>query len=585
MVAVGDLHGNHDKLIRLLTAADLIDGDLRWSGGESHLVVTGDFLDRGDDDRPLMDLLRRLEQESVAAGGRLHVLLGNHEVMNLFRDTRYVSAAAYRHFAPEERKADRKAALGRFAALQGGDWSAKTFRAFNKKYPPGFFARQKSFNPDGEYGSWLLQLPAVVKINGVAYLHGGLSEDFAALGVDGINRRITDEVRQHLESRKALEREGVISRVMDFAQLGKAAERALETRRGRRSVKLREAAQALLAAAANPILGALGPLWYRGNALQDERLERATIDRSLELLGATALVVAHSPTDTGRITSRFQGRLFRIDHGINGSRTPLALVAEQGEILVLDSSTRERTEPLRESPLGQLVSSTTAELPDQELYRFLSESPVIASRNVGRGSTRPRLMVLERDGEIRRGIFKTVESDTGTDRYQHEVAAYRLDRVIGLGMVPVTVLRTLEGRVGSLQAWVEAAVDREAAQVYELEFFETERNVAQLALGEIFDALIGNASREPADILCLVNREKVLLIDHSRAFSTSSDLPAQMGPAFSIPAPLAEALRGLNREALDMRLGELLSGAQIEALLERRDKILDRLEVTVTAFP
>ena len=96
-----------------------------------------------------MDLLRRLERESVAAGGRVHVLLGNHEVMNLFRDTRYVSRAAHRQFAGEEHKADRRSALAEFAAPRRGDWSSGTLRGFNKDYPPGFFARQKSFAPEG----------------------------------------------------------------------------------------------------------------------------------------------------------------------------------------------------------------------------------------------------------------------------------------------------------------------------------------------------------------------------------------------------------------------------------------------------
>ncbi|MDH3745378.1 MAG: metallophosphoesterase, partial [Acidobacteriota bacterium] len=379
MVAVGDLHGNHDKLIRLLTAAHVIDADLRWSGGEDHLVVAGDFLDRGAEDRQLMDLLRRLERESVAAGGRVHVLLGNHEVMNLFRDTRYVSAAAHRHFAGEETKSERRTALGEFAALERSLRRRGMLRDFNKEYPPGFFGRQKSFNPEGEYGGWLLRLPTIVKINEVVYVHGGLSEEFAALGVDGINRLITDVIVRYLEFRQVLERDGAISRVMDSTQINEAASRVLERRRRNHSSDLREAAKGLLAAAADPVLGNQGPLWYRGNALQDERLERYTVERSLELLGAKAIVVAHSQTSNRRITSRFHGRLLRIDHGIDGSETPLALIAEQGEILAFDSSTLQTSEPLRELPPGQLRNSGAAELSDEEIERLLSKSPVVAS--------------------------------------------------------------------------------------------------------------------------------------------------------------------------------------------------------------
>ena len=295
------------------------------------------------------------------------------------------------------------------------------------------------------------------------------------------------------------------------------------------------------------------------------------------------MVVAHSPTLTKRITSRFHGRLFRIDHNIGGSETPLALVAEEGETLVLDSVTGRTTEPVREFPLGQLARSMSAELSDRQMQEFLAQAPVIETRPLGRGSTRPQLVVLEARGEVRRGIFKTVGGDAGGDRYEHEVAAYLLDRILGLGMVPVTVLRTLEGRPGSLQAWVDGALDQEAAEDYNMEFFETEGKASQLTLARVFDALIGNAERKRADVLGLVNRDQILLIDHSKAFSTSTELPPRLGPLRPVPETMVEALASLDRTAVERQLGALLSEAQIDALLERRDKLLARLAAPVRA--
>ena len=100
----------------MLIGAGLVDSDLTWSGGEDHLVITGDFIDRGVGDRPLMDLLRKLQSESSAAGGRVHVLLGNHEVMNLLRDNRYVNPKTYNSFREDERKEVRKRAWRAFSA-------------------------------------------------------------------------------------------------------------------------------------------------------------------------------------------------------------------------------------------------------------------------------------------------------------------------------------------------------------------------------------------------------------------------------------------------------------------------------------
>ncbi len=578
VVAVGDLHGSYDKLVQLLQSAELVDGELRWTGGETHLVAAGDLVDRGTGDRAVMDLLRRLQGESTSAGGQVHVLLGNHEAMNLLRDTRDVLPAACREFAAEVSKQDRRHALA--SARSGkGNLRADAMRTFNQRFPAGFFARQRAFGLDGEYGSWLLRQPAVVKINDTVYLHGGLTEEFASLGVDGINRRVLDELRSHLEQREVLEDAGIITPVMRFEALKTAARKAADQRR--LAPELRQAAQTLLESAETPILGSRGPLWYRGSSFEDERIEKSMLDRSLELLDAEAMVVAHSYTGGNRITTRFHGQLFRLDHGLHRSSRPLALVEEHGDRLVLDAVSRDLMVPVRETPNGVLHRPEVVATPDRELERFLATAPVTESRDLGRGGTRPRLVVLEKNGQRRRGIFKTVDEagDAGAgeppDRYQHEVAAYRLDRELGLGLVPVTVLRKIDGTRGSLQLWVPGAVDQEAAEAYELDLYDNGTTDRQLALGEIFDALIGNGGREPSDVLCLVKGEQVFLIDHSEAFTQSPELPSRSAEhPFAMSPDLAAALAALDRRTLEAQLRDLLSGGQIEALLARRDKIL-----------
>lgn len=216
---------------------------------------------------------------------------------------------------------------------------------------------------------------------------------------------------------------------------------------------------------------------------------------------------------------------------------------------------------------------------DDELEVFLARAEVTDWRYLGRGTTRPRLLELQVDGESQRGIFKTVgetSSDGLVDRYEHELAAYRLDRKLNLDLVPVTVLRELDGQRGSLQSWVEGAVDQEAASAYELELFGSNETSRQLARGKVFDALIGNPDRKPDDILRLVDRERVFLIDHSKAFSASPEIGWQPDETPAIDASLLAALRALDRESLDAELGALLTARQIDALLARRDRILDR---------
>ncbi len=98
VIAVGDVHGDYEQLVAVLQSAGVIDREGKWVGGKAHLVQTGDMLDRGPDSRKVMDLLMRLEGEASKTGGRVHVLIGNHEAMNIYGDLRYVSAGDYASF-------------------------------------------------------------------------------------------------------------------------------------------------------------------------------------------------------------------------------------------------------------------------------------------------------------------------------------------------------------------------------------------------------------------------------------------------------------------------------------------------------
>lgn len=109
VVAVGDVHGDCDQLVSLLRSAELLDAQGNWSGGGTHLVQTGDLLDRGPDSRKAMDLLMKLEEQARSAGGRVHVLIGNHEAMNVYGDLRYVSPGEYAAFRDADSEKAREA--------------------------------------------------------------------------------------------------------------------------------------------------------------------------------------------------------------------------------------------------------------------------------------------------------------------------------------------------------------------------------------------------------------------------------------------------------------------------------------------
>lgn len=182
VVAIGDIHGDHDKLLAALRLCKVVDAKGRWSAGKAHLVQTGDVLDRGPDSRKAMDLLMRLEGEARRAGGRVHALLGNHEVMNVQGDLRYVSDGEFASFGDGPR---------------GTPVGAPPMGTF-----PGHRA---AFAPTGPYGRWLLGHNAVINIDGTLFLHGGLSARYAAKDLKEIN----DAIRRELQAGGAMPGTGV----------------------------------------------------------------------------------------------------------------------------------------------------------------------------------------------------------------------------------------------------------------------------------------------------------------------------------------------------------------------------------------
>src|SRR5947209_374723 len=98
IVAVGDVHGAHDRFLEILKIAGVLDADAHWAAGNAHVVQLGDIVDRGPDSRKTLDFVRRLEREAQSAGGQLHLLLGNHEVARMLGDLRLTVAGEYAAF-------------------------------------------------------------------------------------------------------------------------------------------------------------------------------------------------------------------------------------------------------------------------------------------------------------------------------------------------------------------------------------------------------------------------------------------------------------------------------------------------------
>ncbi len=170
VVAVGDVHGDVDALKEVLRLAGLIDEKGKWSGGKAHLVQTGDIPDRGEHTRAAFELLMRLEGEALAAGGRVHALLGNHEAMNMLGDLRYVSPGELASFADQSAEPDASGS------------------------PRGLNGHRKAYGLEGRYGQWLRRHAAVVRIDDTLFVHGGVAPSVPGKTLAELNRWVRQDL-------------------------------------------------------------------------------------------------------------------------------------------------------------------------------------------------------------------------------------------------------------------------------------------------------------------------------------------------------------------------------------------------------
>jgi hypothetical protein len=508
--------------------------------------------------------------------------------MNMMRDLRYVSEASFASFLDQELPRDRRNAWKRQRFLKAP--SGVGMRAFESRYPPGYFGRIRAFGAEGEYGAWLLEQPTAVKINGYLFVHGGLTTEVATLGLEGINEGVRRGLEDYLSHAAVLDEK--IRGLPDYRELHEiAAEWA-----GRPS----KAGPGSAAAAARGLLAlheALpfapgGPLWYRGLSLENERIERASVMATLEALGARAMIVGHTPTRTGVITSRFNGRVFRIDVGSVFRGRAMALVLEGEEARVFDPQTLAYSSALREIDMGEGWPAGHEELPDDVLEPFLRRAKIERVSEIRRLGRRFLMVELRGSGLHLRAVFGSVDEPGSAGgepalspprSYRHELAAYRLDRMLGLGFVPVTVERRVRKETGALQLFLEAAVD--LPYIQEHGRFDLLAGLeAEVRRALVFSALVGSRERVDAAKMLLPAQRRVMMGDSTLGFPLTTEVEDILARTFEefVPGPcrpmdpaLEVALAGLDREGLVSELGGYLSEAQIDALLGRRDRILD----------
>jgi len=571
VVAVADLHGDYDRFVFILAhpQVGLIDDELRWTGGKTHLVQLGDIVDRGPRAREIIDLLMRLEKEAAAAGGMVHALLGNHEEMNItgiaLDYPGYVTVEQFVSFLPEDFRRERESeylkALSpedrKRAEIEGLDVHADDRLAdfwrkiMAAKDPDAMRAYVLGFNE--ACGDWLVKKNTVIKINDVVYAHGGITETLSKWPIREINQVMRSEL------------EFFQGRMRNPQQYGKPFHPKL-------------------------VYDPDSPLWFRGLATKNEAAAQAEIDRTLANLGARAIVVGHnyfrfssgaSPTIERRNVARFQDKVWIMDTGIScGSYggVPSALIYEHGEFRVWGETEEVAARSgIRLPPPKPLMS--------REMEAFLRTAAVTAHGPGPGGRTDAWRLTLEARGIVLDALFRYIDRrrpDPLADSFKYDLAAYALNKYLGLSYVPPIIERTVENVPGALQAFISRA--RPMTDFREKKAVPPDPEAFERAMADlvVFQALVYDDCRNEKDTL-VGEDGRIYRVDFSEAFAPERG----DGPGCEIKRCsrlLYRRLLGWEDRTVAAYLGRYLGPEEISALNTRRTFIIRRLRMMIKSL-
>lgn len=300
IVVVGDVHGDFAQFTSVLRSAGLIDNKNKWAGGQTHLVQLGDIPDRGPDTKKIVEYLMDLEKQARRAKGMVHLLIGNHEAMNVYGDLRYVIPEEFAAFASrddEYRAAAWEMHENELKAKGAESTITPEYRKkWNEERPKGYFEHRVHFGPGGKFYKWIIGHNAVLRVGDSLFLHAGISPKYVNHERTAINQQIKDELE-------------------DFKKL--IGGMAMDDE---------------------------GPLWYRGLASDDEAALAAHVDAVLAKHGVQRIVIGHTPT-AGAVIPRFGGKVIVADVGLSkayGGRMACVLI-EGGKVSAIH---RGKTLPL-----------------------------------------------------------------------------------------------------------------------------------------------------------------------------------------------------------------------------------------------
>jgi hypothetical protein len=239
--------------------------------------------------------------------------------------------------------------------------------------------------------------------------------------------------------------------------------------------------------------------------------------------------------------------------------------------------------------LPQAAAPAAAPSPpgDAEIEAFLTEGKVVKARPAGGGGITGALRATLRLGDLQHdALVQSIDEEKPyldlaqgreidfRDSYRNNAAAYRLDRLLGLDMVPVTVVRSFEGKKAGFTWWVDdVMMDERGRMRKKLQAPDIPAWNRRMWVVRVFDQLIYNTDRNLGNLL-IDTSWRIWMIDHTRAFKIFEKPKSPDNLTTHCARGLLDALRRLDRDRVAAATRDLLSEAQVKALMARRDYIV-----------
>lgn len=239
------------------------------------------------------------------------------------------------------------------------------------------------------------------------------------------------------------------------------------------------------------------------------------------------------------------------------------------------------------------TQATGQELEKDEIRRFMLSAAVVAAEPIGKGVTQPWRLTLS-DGDITHDVaFQSVDEratrqrlgagqELGfVDAYRYNIAAYHIAELLGIDhMMPVTVEREWRGQRGAMTWWIDdVAMDEQARLSQRIWPDDMQTFNQQYYRMLVFAELVYDTDRNQGNVL-YGSDWKLWMIDFSRAFRIWGDLQAP-GNVTRVDRSLLDRMRDLTRDRIEAQTGPHLNGGELDAVIERRDKLVDHFDTLV----